>query len=130
MNKIDATEKFLKDHGIEDWGNFNQHPTPCVKSTIEEFWRTVSIYGFGPSEFRQVFLDNYMQGVHLVAYHDRIYMIHVEYSYDNTTRESKYEPECWRVGCLHEWSEVSTIYGDHWRTCKKCGYKYCYDSSG
>jgi hypothetical protein len=34
-------EKFLKDHGIEDWGRFNVCPTPIARCDMDDFWRKV-----------------------------------------------------------------------------------------
>ena len=51
------TEKFLKDHGVTDWGTFNIAPTPIKKIDISDFWREYYSYGFGnprDQEYRQV----------------------------------------------------------------------------
>lgn len=135
MTRINATEKFLKDHGIEEWGDYNHPPRPFQECSMNEFWAKVSGYGFGEWESRQVWLEkgaHYTSpttDVYLMAYHDKIFMINIEYSPKRKGFDS-WQPRCWRVGCIHDWYDVGDRRGNHVRTCKKCGYMYYYDSSG
>lgn len=121
--------KFLKDHGLESWGGINLPPTPRVEVDIGRFWASFSEYGIPDLEFDQVYLENILTSVHYIIYHNVIYMIAVNYSYNRETG-SVWGPQCWLVGCQHKWTGVSTPRGEHIDTCVKCGYSWYYDSSG
>jgi hypothetical protein len=122
-------EKFLKDHGVTTWGNFNNPPLPYKECDISRFWDKFSSYTTRDSEFRQVFLDEKRTtNVHILVYHDEILMIQVNYEYTNASGV-KYTPVCYLVGCDHDFESNATIRGEGTSTCKKCGYSYNYDSS-
>ena len=128
MCKIEANEQFLKDHGIEKWGKFNDPPEPYYESDIQSLFHWIATYGFGETEYRQVYLgDGGLTSVHLIAYHTVMFMLALDYSY-NKGEGSTWTPRVWKVGCQHDFYEKSTIRGDHWCTCKICGFKYYYNS--
>jgi len=128
MNEI-RDAKFLKDHGITEWGNFNNPPLPYKECDISEFWGKFLSYGIRENEFRQVHLESKsVSNVHILIYYDVIYMINVKYEYTKDFK-SKYTPICYIVGCDHEFETHANIRGEGTATCKKCGYSYGYDSS-
>jgi hypothetical protein len=132
--EIEITEKFLKDHGIENWGDFNHYPTPCVETDFNDFLGWFSSYGISQIEFRQVYLgdkNDWITSVHIIPYYAVIFMIAIDWNYNRETGKSEYTPRTWKIGCQHDFEEIrATRYGEHWRKCKKCGYEYYYDSSG
>jgi len=124
----DKNEKFLKDHGITTWGNYNNPPLPYKECDISEFWDKFSSYGIRDNEFRQIYLDRKVTDVHILIYHDAIFMIQVDPKF-TLGIGNKYTPICYLVGCDHDFESRSTIRGEGTATCKKCGYSYSYDSS-
>jgi hypothetical protein len=125
-------EKFLKQHGIIDWGDFNHPPTPYEICDPEEsggLWMKIHKYGFPKdSEFRQVYLDRkYGESVHLFVWDDVIYMFKVNIIKENNLKY-KDIPIVYRVGCKHEYTSAQiSKYSDYRATCKKCGYSYVYN---
>lgn len=122
------SEQFLKDHGVTTWGDFNNPPLPYKECNISEFWAKFNIWGVRGGEFRQVNLDGQNRNVHILIYHDAIFMIQVDWHYEKGI--SEYIPICYLVGCSHDFKHESTNRKcEHVATCKKCGYSYNYDSS-
>lgn len=126
----ERSEKFLKDHGCATWGNYNVPPAPYKECDISEFWAKFSSYGIsGDIEFRQVELEGKKgyKNVYLLVYSDVIFMITVEWKYENM--KSNYIPHCYIVGCDHEWKIDVNNRGFGKRVCQKCGYWETYDCS-
>jgi hypothetical protein len=119
-----VTPKFLQDHGILSWGNFNTPPEPYEGCDASEFWRHVFSYGFGDyTEFRQVTIDDKSHQVHLVIYHDTIFMI------DTFSEQSKISASFYRVGCKHHYKSENIGKCLHRLICEHCGYSQIIDSS-
>lgn len=120
------TEKFLKDHGVTDWGTFNIAPTPIKKIDISDFWREYYSYGFGnprDQEYRQVALEGRLVIGHILVYHDKIFLIEARYSGVTVLGEA------WLIGCDHKFQLVNTGRCLNQLTCTECGYSYEVDSS-
>jgi hypothetical protein len=128
----ERNEKFLKDHGIVSWGDFNHPPTPYEKCDPEEmggFWMHLSTWGIREElEFRQVYLDKpYIESIHLYIWHDAIYIVRVN-RVEVERCKWKDVPTIYKVGCKHEYTEEKiSQYSDYRATCKKCGYSYTYN---
>jgi len=124
---VEKNEKFLKDHGIESWGDFNDAPIPYRKCDISEFWRSFSFKTVLDIEYRQAKLEkNRHDSFKIVTFSDAIYIINVEWVYPN---KPEWIATCYLVGCDHEYTIKDLGGCDHIATCKKCGYSYGYNSS-
>lgn len=118
-------DEFLKDHGISSWGNFNSCPEPYKESTAEDFWRQVYSHGFGTfHEFRQIHQDGVVKDSHIIAYYDKIFMIHIFYD------GHEFVPRFFLVGCDHEYKVVDIGRCQNKHICMKCGFITIIDSSG
>lgn len=120
----ERSEEFMKEHGIESWGTFNEPPKPMKEVDMQKFWHTFSSYGVSKDEeFRQLHFDGKCHHGHIFIYHDKIFFLEAEYT------NSTFIPHCWLIGCDHEYSEKTIGRCLHEYTCKKCGFKTIQDSS-
>lgn len=118
-------EKFLKDHGITNWGTYDTFPIPFKEIPIEKFWKKFSIYGISDdNEFRQLSIDGIKRSVHIIIHHDKIFAIYVK------TKDGVVTPICYLIGCDHSFEYTTIGRCLHRLTCRKCGYSYEEDSSG
>jgi hypothetical protein len=119
---------------LENLGDYNTLPDPCVQCSQEEFLNYMLSESIIMEEFRQVRLvkDNYMAAL----YNARIFWYFgCGYIVIRKWVTNKEWHEFYRLGCNHEWAPLGE---EDWKKrrgcfhvdrCSKCGMIQEYDSS-
>lgn len=102
---------------ITEFGNYNHMPQPMVECHPQDFWSEIAYYTPTHMEFRQVYLEgegHCIFNTQVFWFHDKAFAVVIR---------SKGDPQFFRIGCLHQWVELSQ------EACHKRGIRHegqCY----
>ena len=101
MNKLVPIKdsEFAQPDWIDNLGDYNRLPEPFRRCQAQEFYGAFH-QGLTHLEYRQLYLDDgiTLYSTQIFWFHDTAYAI---------STSSKEEPQFFRIGCIHQWGELS-----------------------